>query len=126
MSKHAIVWIDQAEARVFHVDPDNFDESTIHSPKHHVNRQPKGRDGTEDHPDDAKRFFREVAHALEGSDEILLVGPSTAKLKFLRYAYAHDHALQASVVGVETVDHPTDGQLLAYARTYFKSVDRMR
>jgi len=67
-----------------------------------------------------------VAHALEGSDEILLVGPSTAKLKFLRYAYAHDPALAARVVGVETVDHPTDGQLLAYARTYFKSVDRMR
>ena len=32
MSRHAIVWIDQEEARVFQVDPDKFDESTIHSP----------------------------------------------------------------------------------------------
>jgi len=24
------------------------------------------------------------------------------------------------VVGIETVDHPTDGQLAAYVRTYFK------
>jgi hypothetical protein len=28
-------------------------------------------------------------------------------------------------VGVETVDHPSDGQLLKYARSYFKAVDRM-
>jgi hypothetical protein len=30
-----------------------------------------------------------------------------------------------SIVGVETVDHPSDGQLVAYARRYFKAEDRM-
>ena len=29
------------------------------------------------------------------------------------------------VVGVETVDHPSDGQLVAYARKYFVAKDRM-
>jgi hypothetical protein len=29
-------------------------------------------------------------------------------------------------VGVETVDHPTDPQLLAFAKKYFLKVDNMR
>jgi hypothetical protein len=29
------------------------------------------------------------------------------------------------IVGVETVDHPSDGQLVAHARHYFKAEDRM-
>jgi hypothetical protein len=62
---------------------------------------------------------------LEGSGEILLVGPATAKLELLRYIEKHDHALGAKIVGIETVDHPTDGQLVAYAKKYFKRVDRM-
>jgi hypothetical protein len=30
------------------------------------------------------------------------------------------------ILGVETVDHPTDKQLVAYARKYFKSADLMQ
>jgi hypothetical protein len=30
------------------------------------------------------------------------------------------------VTGVETLDHPTDGALLAHARKYFRAADRMR
>jgi len=29
------------------------------------------------------------------------------------------------VVGVESIDHPTDGQLVAYARKYFVAKDKM-
>jgi hypothetical protein len=29
------------------------------------------------------------------------------------------------VVGIETVDHPTDGQLIAYARKYFIAKDAL-
>ena len=30
------------------------------------------------------------------------------------------------IAGVETVDHPSDGALVAYARKYFKIEDRMQ
>jgi hypothetical protein len=30
------------------------------------------------------------------------------------------------IVGVETVDHPSDAQLVAYATKYFKATDRMQ
>ena len=31
----------------------------------------------------------------------------------------------AKIIGVETVDHPSDGQLVAYARKYFLAKDQL-
>jgi hypothetical protein len=56
----------------------------------------------------------------------LSVGPSTAKLEFFRYAHEHDKALEPKIVGIETVDHPTGEQIVAYAKNYFKLGDRIR
>jgi hypothetical protein len=37
------------------------------------------------------------------------------------------HATVAKqVVGVESLDHPSDGELLAFAKRYFKRVDALR
>ena len=77
------------------------------------------------HPADAAHFYHEVAQALEGAEEILVVGPATAKLE-LKHLHKHDHTLAPKIIGVETVDHPTDGQLLKYVRGYFRAADRMR
>ena len=122
---HVAVWLDHHEARVFRISRDSFDESTLQRDAHHVRRHPD-RNAAARHADDAKRFFHDIARALEHSDEVLVVGPSTAKLEFLKYLHAHDPKLEARVVGVETVDHPTDPQLAAFARSYFHRVDRMR
>jgi hypothetical protein len=62
--------------------------------------------------------------ALADANEILIVGPSTAKLHFLNHVHQHDHALLPKIVGLETVDHPSDGQLVAYAKEYFKTGHR--
>jgi hypothetical protein len=50
-------------------------------------------------------------------------GPSTAKLQFERYLHEHDRALEVKIVGLETVDHPTDAQLVAYVKEYFDVPD---
>ena len=43
----------------------------------------------------------------------------------MKYLMKH-HALVADkVLSVETVDHPTDNQLVAFAKKYFKKADRM-
>jgi stalled ribosome rescue protein Dom34 len=120
------VWLDHHEARVFHIGRESFDESTLRASAHHVRRHPDRNAAERNHPDDAKRFFQDVARALDSGEEILVVGPSSAKLQFLRYAHAHDPGLEARIVGLETVDHPTDPQLAAFARHYFREVDRMR
>ena len=71
-------------------------------------------------------FFDEIVHALEGAQEILVCGPGTAKTEFMQHVERLHHALKPRIFGVETVDHPSDGQLLQYARKYFKAADRMR
>jgi stalled ribosome rescue protein Dom34 len=113
------VWLDHQEARIFHVDLEGFDENKIRSPHRHVHRHPKGPSEGHEHPEDQTHFFKEVAHALAGAERVLVMGPSTAKLHLQRYLHAHDRALEAKIVGLETVDHPTDPQLVAYVKQYF-------
>jgi stalled ribosome rescue protein Dom34 len=125
MATHAVIWIDHKEARVFHVHPDAADETTVLSPQHQMHRHPKGQADAKEHPDDAHRFFSEVARAVDGVDAILITGPSSAKLEFFRYMHEHNPRLASQVVGIETADHPTDGQIVARARSYFKASDRM-
>jgi stalled ribosome rescue protein Dom34 len=120
------VWIDHHEARVFHVSPASFDESVVKAPIHHIHRHPKGPTDEHHHPDDMRRFFADVAKALESSEKILIVGPSTAKLQFLRYLHEHVRVLEPRVVGIETADHPTDRQLIAHIKHHFGIADRVR
>ncbi len=122
MRQHVAVWMDGEEARVFHVRTKGFDEATVQSPKHRVQRHPTDAlTRTRNHPDDEHRFFRELAGTLKDAEQILVLGPSTAKLSFLRFLHARDPALEARVVGLETADHPTDGQIAAHVRRYFWS-----
>jgi hypothetical protein len=58
-------------------------------------------------------------------DALLIVGPSSAKLEFFRYLLEHDRRLESKVVGVESADHPTDGEIVARARNCFMASDRM-
>ena len=116
----AAVWMDHDEARVFHVDPDGFDEKTLRAPRHHVHRHPKGASEPHAHPDDERRFFADVAKALATADEILVLGPRIAKAQFLHYVEQHDRGLQGKLQAVETVDHPTDAQIVAHVREHFR------
>jgi hypothetical protein len=121
--RHAALWLDHHEAKLFHVDLAGFDETKLQSPFHHAHKHPKGASEAHQHPDDEVRFFKELTKALSDVEELLIVGPSTAKLQFVRHLHAHDRALEAKVVGIESVDHPTDGQLVAFVKKYFKVSD---
>jgi len=119
--KHAVVWIDQKEARIIEVDANKVEEALVHSPGRHIHRHANEQDlRVRSHPDDEHRYFREVAQALEGHGQVLLVGPSTTKLHFFRYVHEHDRTLEPKIVGIESADHPTDAQLVAHLRDYFR------
>jgi hypothetical protein len=44
-------------------------------------------------------------------------------MAFIKHLLRHKHQLAEKIVGVETVDHPGDPQLLALARQYFLKAD---
>jgi stalled ribosome rescue protein Dom34 len=123
MTKHAAVWIDHSEAKVFHVDSEGFDPAKI-QPHHHVKRHPTVT-AEHAHPADAANYFTEVEKALADVEEILIVGPGSAKLELVKHVHKSNRGLEAKIVGLETVDHPTDGQLVAYVRKYFHAKDRL-
>ncbi|MEO7111170.1 MAG: translational machinery protein [Polyangiaceae bacterium] len=119
--RHVAIWIDRKEAKIFHIEAESFDEKTIKAPHHHVTAKAE----EQGHHAGFKRFFDDVAAALKDAEELLLVGPSSAKLDFIRYLHVHNEGLSRRIVGVETLDHPSDGQLVAYVKHYFHGKDRM-
>ena len=122
---HAVVWLDHSEAHVLHITADEVEKLIVQPAKTHTHLHAKrgmvgsGRQAEDHH------YYHAVVEALTGAQEILVVGPAQAKLQLVKHIHSHDPAMSDKVVGVETVDHPTDGQLVAYARKYFVAKDRM-
>jgi stalled ribosome rescue protein Dom34 len=124
MATYVAVWIDYREAHVLQIVPDASAEAIVVTPQHVHHRHGKGQIAGKGQPEDTRHFFQEVARSLKGAEGALVVGPSMAKLEFIRYLDRHGHAPEAKVIGIETVDHPADGKLMEYARQYFKAGDR--
>jgi stalled ribosome rescue protein Dom34 len=122
---HAIVWIDHQEARVLHFNADEANRIVVHP--HHATRHihHKAHATGSGHAAEDPTFFHDVVAAIAGSGRILITGPANAKHELAKHIQRHDPKLMARVAAVETLDHPTDGALLAHARKFFKADDRM-
>lgn len=122
---HAIVWIDHHEARVLHFGRDEADRVVVHPKRAHQNIHHKANTIGSGHalPDNA--YLGEVTKAMEDAQEILVTGPANAKTELVRFLETHFPQVKKKVLGVETLDHPTDGQLLDHARRFFRAADRM-
>jgi hypothetical protein len=122
---HAVVWIDHREARVFHFNADEAQHEQVHplNPTRHLHHKAHSI-GSGNAPED-QNFFTAVAEAIGGAGEVLITGPANAKLEFMKHVERHPAQLHARVAGVETLDHPSDGELLAHARHFFRAADRM-
>jgi stalled ribosome rescue protein Dom34 len=122
---HAVVWIDNHEARVFHFSANDVERLVLHPdhPTRHIHHRANsvgsGR-ASEDHD-----FFRAVAQSVADAGAVLITGPADAKIRLNKFISQHAPKLMKIIVGVETVDHPSDAQLVAFARPYFKAEDRM-
>jgi stalled ribosome rescue protein Dom34 len=123
--KHVVVWIDHQSAHVLHFNADESESKKVvaHSMHGHAHGKKKARDSK--HAGAGTQFFADVIANISGSDEILIVGPGEAKAEFASYFTSHAPDVAQRILGIETVDHPTDPQILAYARKYFRAKDRM-
>src|SRR5262249_1635278 len=76
-------------------------------------------------------FLKAVAQSIADAGAGLITGPANAKTELGKHIHQHNTAVMRKIPGrgkaggVETVDHPSDGELVAYARQYFKAEDRM-
>ncbi|MGV8856689.1 MAG: hypothetical protein ACOH2L_18885 [Devosia sp.] len=126
MTYHAAVWIDHQEAKVFHLAAHEVEKDDVHNgaPAHHIHRKADhlrlGKTPLE--PD----FMKQIAESLVDARAILIAGPGQARTALMSFLEASYPAVAANVWDNQPMDHPTDAQIVAKARTYFAGADRMR
>ena len=113
---HAVVWMDHNEAHVLMFDREHVQAHRIKSRSHHKHQCKAG---------DVSAFFADVAQALNGSREVLLTGPGLARNEFRDWCTVHRKATADAIVDSIATDHPSDAQLVAMAKQYFKKFDAM-
>ena len=122
---HAIVWLDHREAKIFQVSAAEANRVVVsangagHHLQHKANVTGSGHQGVD------KEFFKRVIEALTQSGTILITGPGNAKSELNNYIAEHRADLAKRISAVEALDHPSDAELVALARKFFKADDRM-
>jgi hypothetical protein len=108
---HAIVWIDHLEADRLVVHP--------HNPTRHIHH--KANTIGSGHAAVDPGYFQDVAEAINDAGAVLITGPAQTKNQLVKHIARHNPKLMAKIVGVEGLDHLTDGELVALARKHFKA-----
>lgn len=123
---HAVVWIDHREAKVFHFNPTDVEKLVLHpdNPTKHLHHK-AGSVGS-GHAAEDQEFLHAVAESIADAGAVLIAGPGEAKQELVKHIERHDPTLTKAIAGVETIDHPSDAQLVAHARKYLAAADRMR
>jgi stalled ribosome rescue protein Dom34 len=122
---NAVVWIDHTKAQIIHFDKDASESESLKT--HSTHPHPHQRHGdTHASEDDNSRFFDDIAGALNDASAVLVVGPAQEKNVFVTYLKVKAPAVAAKITGVETVDHPSDTQLLTFARKHFVSAGGLK
>ena len=109
---HAVAWIDHHAAQVLQLDAEQVLGQKVKEHVHYTRQH--GSKVRSEH-----EFFAEVCDALSGIESILVVGSHTAQADFRHYVDKHRPAVAAQIAGWETVDHPTEGEVVKMAREFF-------
>lgn len=113
---HAVVWMDHHEAHVLMFDREHAQAQRIHSRSHHKHQGKVG---------DAVAFYQAINQSLQQVHEVLLTGPGMARQEFRAWCQQHQAHTAKAIVDSIASDHPSDAQLVALAKQYFKKFDVM-
>lgn len=115
---HAVVRLDHHSADIIRFNTAITKQA--HLIAHHHNTPQHGSEVRDLH-----EYFGEVCDALAGLDAILITGNRTSLSDFRHYVDKHRPLLIDAIIAYETIDQPTDSQLVARARDYFDKYERM-
>jgi len=123
---HSVVWIDHKEAHVMFLSETADEAEVIKTKSTHPHLHHKGGEIGSGRVALDDKYLHSVLQAVKESKEILIIGPGSAKLELIKHAHQHDQDIANRIVGVETVDHPTDREIFAYANKFFYKSDQLR
>ena len=117
---HAIVWIDHAQAKVFHIGLSGGDEVVLHPNMQTRHLHHKANTIGSGHVGLDKEFLAQVTNAVSDAGEILIIGPAGAKTELAKFIREKHPNIGDRIVAVQAADHPTDPEIVAFAKQYFK------
>ncbi len=109
---HAVALIDHHSAQLLQIDAEQVVEHKIKEHAHYTRQH--GSQVRSEH-----EFFAEVCDALAGIESVLVAGSHTAQADFRHYVEKHRPAVATQIVGWETVDHPSQGEIVKMVREFF-------
>ncbi|MCB9419923.1 MAG: hypothetical protein H6667_08970 [Ardenticatenaceae bacterium] len=115
------VWIDQREAILAIFNGGNLSkEEEIRS---HIEQEPHHHDWTRSHVqaykhEHLKQYYAEIIEHLRPADEILLLGPGTAKQELHHQIDAHK-GLKGKITAVKNSAKMDENELVTYASHFF-------
>jgi hypothetical protein len=117
---HAVVWIDHLQARIFHLGLSGTQGGILHphKPTRHIHH--KANSIGSGHVHESEDFLKQVLDAVSDAGEILILGPAGTKVELAKYIGEHNPQVGSRIVAVEAADHPSDPQIVAYAKVHFK------
>jgi len=121
---HAVVSIDHAGATIFEFAENDVSEHHVRATDRQGNIHHKAGSVGSGHSHDSKTYLTAVSDALKPSHEILIVGHGTAKDELAKFIEVHAPLLAPRIMGVEAMDQPSKGEILAFARKFFEGKDR--
>lgn len=112
-----MVWIDREHASLVSLRDNDISVASFRQsePDHHTHRV---QDTERKEP---RKLFQRAVELLKNASRILIVGPGVTKFHFRTYLVEHHPAQARKVVGCETLDHPSEGQLKDYAKKHFRA-----
>jgi len=111
-TRHAVLWVDHHKASLH---PTGVQSAPARRLKAHAH--PTAQHGSEVRSE--HEFFAEVCEALEAVETVLVTGSKTALADFRHYVEKHRAQTGHRIASYQTVDHPTDHQLVALGRSFF-------
>jgi hypothetical protein len=108
---HAVVWIDHHNAKVLQFDADHVAVQKVRAPSHDAgdHRSPSHTEHD---------FFTGVCDELGGIPQVVVTGSQTALSNFRHHVTRRRPTLATRIVGWETVNHPSEAQMVVFARQY--------
>jgi len=117
---HAVVWLDHLQARIFHLGLSGTEEIILHPqiPTRHIHH--KANSIASGHVHESAEFLQQILDAVSDAGEILILGPSGTKIELAKYIRERNPTVGSRIVAVEPADHPTDAEIVAYAKRHFR------
>lgn len=123
---HAAVWLDHFHAVIVFVAPDAHRIVRLKSDREDTRLHRKsGAPGSGRLLVDANFFDRVAEELASHASDVLVAGPGSAKNEFRHSVERRQPSLAARIIEVITLDHPSDGELVEFARREFRRIDQL-